>query len=161
MNKTVAFLAALAFATPVLAQQYKWVENGRTRYGDVPPPGVKATPLRGSSAPAAPAPAPAAKGAKDAKAASKGPLTPAEQEAEFRKRRIEAQKAQDKSAKEAEEARARQENCVNAQAQLRLLESGERIAKTDAKGERYFVDDEQRKAETARARKHVSDWCGG
>lgn len=157
MNKTFAFLAAVAFATPVLAQQYKWVENGRTRYGDVPPPGVKATPLRGSPAPAAPA----AKAAKDANAASKGPLTPAEQEAEFRKRQIEAQKAQDKSAKEAEEARARQENCVNAQAQLRLLESGERIAKTDAKGERYFVDDEQRQAETVRARKLVSDWCGG
>lgn len=161
MNKTFAFLAALAFATPVWAQQYKWVENGRTRYGDVPPPGVKATPLRGSSALVAPAPAPAAKGAKDAKAASKGPLTPAEQEAEFRKRQIEAQKAHDKSAKEAEEARAKQENCVNAQAQLRLLESGERIAKTDAKGERYFVDDEQRQAETVRARKLVSDWCGG
>ena len=54
---------------------------------------LKAPPLRGSSAPAAPAPPPAAKGAKDAKAASKGPLTPAEQEAEFRKRQIERQEA--------------------------------------------------------------------
>lgn len=158
MNKTLAFLAALAFASGALAQQYKWVENGRTRYGDVPPPGVKATPLRGSTVPAAPAPSPAPK---DAKGAPKGPLTPAQQEAEFRKRQLEAQKAQEKQAQAAEEARAKQENCANAQAQLRLLESGERIAKTDAKGERYFVDDEQRKAEAVRARKSVSDWCGG
>jgi hypothetical protein len=159
MNKTLAFLATLAFTGAALAQQYKWVENGRTRYGDVPPPGVKATPLRGPSGPAAAAPSTAGKDA--AKGAAKGPLTPAEQEAEFRKRRLEAQKAEEKSAKEAEEARAKQENCTNAQAQLRLLESGERIARTDAKGERYFVDDEQRKADAARARKSVSDWCGG
>jgi hypothetical protein len=160
MNKTLAFVATLAFAGSALAQQYKWVENGRIRYGDVPPPGVKATPLRGPSGPAAAAtPAPAGKDA--AKAAPKGPLTPAQQEAEFRKRQLEAQKSQEKQAQATEEARAKQENCANAQAQLRLLESGERISRTDAKGERYFVDDEQRKADTVRARKSVSDWCGG
>jgi hypothetical protein len=159
MNKTFVLLAALAFAGAAMAQQYKWVDkDGRVRYGDIPPPGVKATPLRGSSGPAAPAPAPAQK---DAKAAPKGPLTPAQQEAEFRKRQLEAQKAQEKQAQAADDARAKQQNCANAQAQLRLLESGERIARTDAKGERYFVDDEQRKADTVRARKSVSDWCGG
>ena len=43
-----------------LAQQYTWVEkDGKLRYGDTPPPGVKATPLKGPSGPAAPAPAPA------------------------------------------------------------------------------------------------------
>jgi hypothetical protein len=162
MKKPLLFLAALAFAGAAAAQQFKWVDkDGKVRYGDVPPPGVKATPLRAPSGPTAPAPAAAAKGAaKDAKAAPSGPLTPAQQEAEFRKRQAEAEKARDKEAKSAEEARGRQENCRTAQANLRQLESGERIARTDAKGERYFVEDDQRAAEVGRARKAVGDWCG-
>ena len=42
-----AFLMLLACSGLALAQQYKWVDaDGKVRYGDVPPPGVKATPLR-------------------------------------------------------------------------------------------------------------------
>lgn len=151
MKKTLLVIAALCIPLAAAAQQYKWVDkNGRVRYGDVPPPGVKATPLR---APAGPATPPA--GAKG------GPLTPAQQEAEFRKRQIEAAKGREKAEKEAEQARVKQENCQNAQANLRMLESGQRIARVDAKGERVFLDDDQRKAEADRARKAVSDWCGG
>ena len=160
MKKPIVFLAALAFAGAAAAQQYKWVDkDGRVRYGDVPPPGVKATPLRAPAGPAAP-PASAKGAAKDGKGAPSGPLSPAQQEAEFRKRQAEAEKARDKEAKSAEEARGRQENCRIAQANLRQLESGERIARTDAKGERYFLEDEQRSAEIGRARKAVSYWCG-
>ena len=37
---------ALAFGV-AQAQGYRWVDkDGKVRYGDVPPPGVKATPLR-------------------------------------------------------------------------------------------------------------------
>ncbi len=162
MKKPVLFLAALAFAGAASAQQFKWVDkDGKVRYGDVPPPGVKATPMR---APAGPAPAPAAesKGAKDKggkAAAPAGPLTPAQQEAEFRKRQLDAEKAREKEARAAEEARTRQENCQNAQAHLRQVESGQRIARVDAKGERSFLEDDQRAAEAARARKSVGDWC--
>ena len=160
MKKPLLFLAALAFAGAAAAQQFKWVDkDGKVRYGDVPPPGVKATPLRAPSGPASPA-AGAKGAAKDGKGAPSGPLTPAQQEAEFRKRQAEAEKARDKEAKSAEEARGRQENCRNAQANLRQLESGERIVRTDAKGERYFIEDDQRSAEIGRARKTVSDWCG-
>jgi hypothetical protein len=159
MKTTIVLVAALLFAASAAAQQYKWVDkDGRVRYGDVPPPGVKATPLRAPPGPSSSASAPAAK---DAKGAPKGPLTPAQQEAEFRKRQMEAEKARDKEARAAEEARAKKENCDNSQAQLRLLESGERIVRTDAKGERYYVEDEQRKGEIVRMRKQVSDWCGG
>ncbi len=161
MKKPLLFLAALAFAGAAAAQQFKWVEkDGKVRYGDVPPPGVKATPLRAPSGPAAPAPAAAAKGAaKDGKGAPSGPLTPAQQEAEFRKRQADAEKAREKQETAAEEARGRQENCQNAQASLRQLESGERVARVDAKGERSFLEDDQRAAEAARARKAVADWC--
>ncbi len=158
----------MAFSAGAAAQQYKWTDkDGKVRYGDTPPPGVKAKRLGGASAPAAaaPAPAPDAGAAKSAAAkasspARKGPLTPAEQEAEFLKRRLDAEKEREKAAKLAEEAEGKRVNCTNARTQLRLLESGERILKTDAKGERYYVEDSQRAAETERARKNLSDWCG-
>jgi hypothetical protein len=159
VSLTVA-LAALSFAQPSLAQQYKWVDkDGRTQYGDTPPAGAKATPLKRPSAPAS-APAPEGKAAaKDAQAAAKGPLTPAEQEAEFRKRQADATKSREKDDKAAQEQEAKRTNCANAQEQARTVESGQRISRTDAKGERYFIDDEQRAAELAKARKLVSDWC--
>jgi hypothetical protein len=143
------------------AQQYKWTDrDGKVQYGDVPPAGTNATPLKAPRAtPSAPAADAAPKGAA-AKDASKGPLTPAEQEAEYRKRQAEAQKGLEKDARAAQEAQTKRDNCAGAQEQLRILESGQRYARTDAKGERYFVDDEQRAAEAGRARKLVADWCG-
>src|SRR5258708_34542345 len=89
--KTFLMFAVAVFASAAIAQQYKWVDkNGRTQYGDVPPPGVKAAPLRGPPAPSAPAEAAAEKdAAKDGKARRKGPPTPARQDADFRKRQKE------------------------------------------------------------------------
>lgn len=150
-----AAFAAVALAHASFAQQYKWVDkNGRIEYGDTPPPGAKATPLRKPSG----GPAPAA-ASKDGKAEPKGPLTPAQQDAEFRKRQETAAKSADKEAKSAEDAKAKRENCSNAQEQLRVLESGQRVARTDEKGERYFIDDEQRSADIARARKAAQQSC--
>ena len=158
MNKTLLFLLASAFACGASAQQYKWVDkDGRVRYGDVPPPGVKATPLRGPATGPAPAPATAAQ---DGRGAAKGPLTPAEQEAAFRKRQQDAAKAREKDSQSAQEAQQKRENCSIAQDNVRMMESGARISRTDAKGERYFLDDEQRAAELARARKQAADACG-
>lgn len=155
MKKWFVFAVALAICSAASAQQYKWVDkDGKVQYGDVPPPGVNATQLKGPrSAPEAPA----AKA--DAKDASKGPLTPAEQEAEYRKRQVEAQKGREKEEKSAQDAKAKRENCANSQEQLRVLESGQRYSRTDAKGERYYLDDDQRAAEIAKARKLVGDWC--
>jgi hypothetical protein len=155
LSRSILILAIAAFTAPALAQQYKWVDkNGRIGYGDTPPAGAKVTLLKGPSGPAAPA----AKA--DAKEAPKGPLTPAQQDAAFRKRQQEAEKARELQAKRAEEAQAKQQNCANAQAQLRALESGQRIVRTDAKGERYYIEDAQRASETAQASKAVGDWCG-
>ena len=150
MRTMIAFAAALAFAGGALAQQYKWIDkDGRVRYGDVPPAGVNAKPLRSPAGPAAPA-------AKEPKAS----LSPAEQEAEFRKRRLEAQKEQEKQAKAAQADQAKQQHCANAKQQLATLESGQRISTLDPRsGERTFLDDSQRATETAKARKAVAEWC--
>jgi len=162
MKRTLVLAALLAAAAGASAQQYKWVDrNGRIQYGDMPPPGVQAMPLRTPSGRAAPPPATEEDEAKDeAKSeAKKGPLTPAEQEAEFRKRRDEAEKQRLKQAQAAEESSARKENCAVARNQLRTMESGQRIARTDARGERYFLEDAQVAQEAAKARQAVQQWC--
>ena len=150
MNRAIIFGLGVLFASAAAAQQYKWVDqNGKTQYGDVPPPGVQAQRLKPPPAGTAPAPAPAAK---------KGdkPLSP---EAAYRKRQEDAQKENEKAAQAEQEAAAKRENCIRAQEGLRALESGQRIARTDAKGERYYLEDAQIAQETARARQIVQESC--
>jgi hypothetical protein len=53
----------------------------------------------------------------------------------------------------------KRQNCTRAQDALRTLESGQRVSRTDSKGERYFLDDAQAAQETARARQSVQEWC--
>src|SRR5215212_9322384 len=95
MKRALGFVLALAFAAGASAQAYKWVDkDGKVRYGDTPPPGVKATPLRGGHTARSAAPAPSAESKKDAGAKKdEKPLTP---EAAFRKRQQEKQEADDK-----------------------------------------------------------------
>jgi len=147
-KRFLLFACALSLCGAALAQQYKWVDkDGKVRYGDTPPPGVKATPLR---PPPASAPAPAAK------PGAKAPLTP---EQAFQKRQQEGREQQDKAAKERAEADTKRSNCDSAQAALRQLQSGERIARTNQAGERVFIEDDQRAKETERAQRAVSEWC--
>lgn len=170
MKKVLIMFAALAFAAVAQAQNYKWVDkDGKVRYGDTPPPGVKATPLKGPAAPPPPPPAaakdakgaPDAKDGKDAKAAAKpaGPMSAKDQEADFRKRQAEQKKAAEKAAKAEQEAAVKRQNCEVARSRLRDLEGGVRIAQTNEKGERVFMDDDQRAREIAASRKSVAEWC--
>ena len=150
MKKPIILALSLFFAAAASAQQYKWVDqDGKVRYGDTPPPGVKAQRLK---PPPGASPAPAAKkGEKGEK-----PLTPEEA---FRKRQEDAQKAQQKQAQSNQESQAKREECARAQESLRTLESGQRIVRTDAQGERYYLEDAQIAQETARARQAVQQSC--
>ncbi len=90
MTKIPALLVALALAGAAQAQQYKWVDkDGKVRYGDTPPPGVKMTRLKGPSGPATAPASPAAKAAAAKAAAAKagphGPFKRPEQKAEPKK----------------------------------------------------------------------------
>src|ERR1700752_1846086 len=99
MRILVAILLA-AFAVScnlAYAQGYRWVDqDGKVRYGDVPPPGVKATRLKQPAAGAAPA-APASAAQKDGGAKALSP------EAAFRKRQEDAEKERVKEAKAEQE----------------------------------------------------------
>lgn len=162
MRKILLFLAIIGFAAAAHAQLYKWLDkDGKTRYGDAPPAGVKATALgapASGSGPAAAVPAAAAPGAapKDAK---KGPLTPAEQAQEYRKRQEEEKKAGAKAESERQALAAKAEDCARAREYLRTLESGQRIVRTNAAGERYFMDESQTAQELAKSQQSIQQTC--
>lgn len=168
MRAYVAILAAaVALAAGVAqAQTYRWVDkDGKVRYGDIPPPGAKGTPLKApatGSAPAAP-PASAAKdgAAKDgaSKDVKKGPLTPAEQEQAYRERQMKAKEAQDKTGKEQAEATQRKQACDSAQEGLRGYERGGRISSVNAQGETVILDDNERAARMDLMRKSAAENC--
>ena len=152
MIRLLVFFASALLAASGFAQQYKWVDkDGKVRYGDMPPPGVRATPLKPPSGAAAPsASSPETAGRKDEK------LTP---EQAFQKRQKDQQDQAAKADKASAETEARRVNCELARSNLRQLQSGERMATSNAAGERVFLDDAQRAKETDRVQKAVSDWC--
>lgn len=162
MRKILLFLAIIGFAAAAHAQLYKWLDkDGKTRYGDAPPAGVKATALgapASGSGPAAAVPAAAAPGAapKDAK---KGPLTPAEQAQEYRKRQEDEKTASAKAQSERQAQAAKAEDCARAREYLRTLESGQRIVRTNAAGERYFMDESQTAQELAKSQQSIQQTC--
>jgi hypothetical protein len=87
-------------------------------------------------------------------------MTAAEKEADFRKRQQESAKEREKQDLAAQDAAGKRENCERAQEYVRTIESGQRITRTDSKGERYFLDDAQRAQELNNARQAVKQWCG-
>lgn len=156
MMRLLILCLGLALAGTAAAQLYRWVdENGRVRYTDRPPPaGVKARTIATPSGPAVPA---APDGA--AKDAPQGPATAAEQEQAFQKRRLEAQKAEEKAAAAAKGQQAKEANCRRAREVLATLQSGQRIVRTNAQGEQYYLDDSARAGEVRNAQQAVQDWC--
>ena len=80
-------------------------------------------------------------------------------ETAFRERRTaEANAAAKATADEAKEIE-RQRFCTQARSQLAALNSGQRIARMSADGEREFLDDAARSAEVARLQQQVAEHC--
>jgi hypothetical protein len=100
-----------------------------------------------------------AKPAADSRPASSGPKTLAEQEMEFRKRQQERADAEKKAQEEQVRSTAKAQECERAKGYLRVLEEGIRVARTDAAGNREFIDDSQRAAEIDRTRKIIQQTC--
>jgi hypothetical protein len=161
-----ALIAALA-SLPVAAQ-WVWKDgNGRTVYSDrSPPPDVKPSQIvRQPSTPILAAPASTAGTAEAAKApaekaqATSGPKTVAEREMEFRKRQQERADSEKKAQEEQQKSAAKAAECERARGHLKGLEDGQRVVRTDASGNREFLDDTQREAEVERTRKMVQSLC--
>jgi len=159
----IAIGLMLCLSLPASAQMYKWVDsNGKVQYSDKPPPGnIKGEKLR-EPAPAATATAAGeskSKGETKKDAAKAGPKTIAEQEQAFRKRQLDAAKAQEEETKKQAEARDKAENCSRARAAVTNLQLGGRQMRTDEKGERVYLDEQQIAQEIARAQQIAAATC--
>jgi hypothetical protein len=85
--------------------------------------------------------------------------SPAERELEARKRSADqAQEATDRAAAQ-RLAEQRAENCRRARGHQAALEGGQRIARTNEKGEREVLDDKGRAEEMRRAREVIASDC--
>lgn len=168
-------LAALAFtaamAAPALAQ-WQWIDNaGRKVYSDTAPPAgtpdknilkrpAAAGPMSASPA-HPPAPAAASPSAPGEAAAPPAPQAPGvDKELEARKKEAEAAEAAKKKQEAEKLARARAENCQRAKTAKTTLDSGQRLATTNAKGEREIMDDTRRASEAQRLQQIIASDCG-
>jgi hypothetical protein len=162
---TAAALVLLGVATSALAQ-FIWLdEKGVKQYSDMPPPTsvpnkrILKTP--GQSLPrgigSAETSDGAADNAADAKTAQAAPPTVAEQDAAYQKRKAEQAEKNKKTAQEAKQASDKAENCARARANQRTLDSGTRIAQTDANGQRSYMSDDQRAKQNADNRAVLND----
>lgn len=174
----VAALCALALSLPALAQ-WKWRNHaGQTQYSDLPPPSgiadkdilsrpgaAKHAPTAALAAASGASPSAAASGtvassgAPAASAATALKPKTAEPELDAKRRQAEQEQAAKAKADEARVAAARAENCNRAKGQMRTLDSGMRIARANAKGEREILDDTARAEEAKRARAVIDTNC--
>lgn len=158
--RLAALMVACVLTLPVQAQ-WKWRDkDGRVTASDLPPPrevldkDIIARPPEVRRAPAQPAASAAA--AVGLANAPKGAL---EREVEARKLAADQQQAAKAKADEEKLRAQRAENCRRARGHLAALDSGQRIARVNDKGEREVIDDRVRADEQRQAREVISSDC--
>ena len=161
----VAFVAG-TFAAGASAQWAWKDDNGRLVYSNIPPPpSIKPAQIvrqPGAAPQAARASAPAdgeAEKPAAAPAAANAPKTYAERDAEFRKRQQERADNERKTQEEQQKAAQKAADCERSRGYMRALEDGVRVTRTDAAGNREYIDDAQRAAEMDRMRKAIRELC--
>lgn len=164
----VLTLASGSFAVTAVAQ-WQWVEkDGRKVFSDRSPPAeiqdkdiLKRPP--GAVRTAVVTDATAAAAAKPASApllkASAPKLSGKDAELEAKKKKADDEEILKKKAEEDKLAKAKAENCERAKSSLATLQSGVRMASTNAKGEREIYDDAKRQSETKRAQDIIDSSC--
>lgn len=161
----VPWLAASLLVVSVGSVHAQWTwrdKNGQVNASDRPPPrdipekDILSRPVPESARrPAAAAPAGSAPVAV-VPAPGKGPL---DKELEARKRATEQEQAAKTRADEEKASAQRAENCRRARSHMAALESGQRIARTNDKGEREILDDRGRADEMRQAREVIASDC--
>jgi type IV secretory pathway VirB10-like protein len=153
-----ALLAGLILAAGLVAPaaaQWKWRDkNGQITVSDLPPPRdvpakdvlQRPDPAAAQRDSAASAPAPTARPPVDKELQARKLAAEQEQAARARAdaERLDAQKA---------------ENCRRARSHLAALDTGQRIARYNDKGEREVLDDKGRAEESRRARDVIASDC--
>ena len=143
-------IACLFLAAPLAAhgQLMKCIgKDGRVEYASQCPPGTQEIRTGIRNVPSASPPSAQQKSL-------------AERDAEFRKRLMEREDTRQKEEKKTTESQEKRAACEQAQTYLKSLETGNRIARVDPKtGERVFLEDPDRPAEVAKARRAVQSNC--
>lgn len=154
----------LACALPALAfAQWQWIDkNGRKVFSDQSPPSdipakniIRRPGLKGPAA--EPLAAAASQPAKPAASAPK--LSGKDAELQEKKKQADAAEAEKKKAHEEQVAKVRADNCQRAKLSKASFDSGARIARTNAKGEREYLDDATRASETKRLEVIIASDC--
>ena len=155
---------SLCVATLPAAAQWKWKDaRGQVVISDTPPPRdiperdvlSKPSSVMQRSAAAAAAPAASAQ-APAAETVAKAKVDP---ELEARRKKAESDQADRAKAEEAKIAAARADNCQRAKSHMSTLDSGVRLSRTNANGEREILDDKQRADEIQRTRQVIASDC--
>ena len=158
--RRLAPLALTLLLVSTAHAQYVWIDaNGHRQHSDRPPPPSTPTSKILKAPKTAPtreevAPAPTS----DTDGKKSGPPTLAERNTEYNKRKAEQAEKSKKAEDEARRATEIAANCDNARQAKRSLDSGARVAITNANGERDFMSDQQRAAENAKVQR-VLDPC--
>ena len=172
MRQTVCQIAAIALSAaslPALAQ-WQWTDSaGKMVFSDrAPPPEVpdKAIRKRPSAASAAdPAPAdsgPSIVPATSAASAASPPVIRRTDSALAAKaKQAEQAEVAQRGAQEARMRQARADNCARAKSALAHLATGQRVARSNDKGEREVLDDRARALEQQRLQSVVDTECKG
>jgi hypothetical protein len=167
-------LVGCVVALPLSASaQWQWIDkDGKKVFSDqAPPPDVpEKNILRRSGTPPRPAAgisAPDAPTAEGTEAAASKPREGAaapkpsgvDKELEEKTKKAEAEEKAKRAAEEAKVAKAKADNCARAREGKSTLDSGIRIAKVNAKGEREIMDDGARAAEQKRVQSVIDSDC--
>lgn len=158
-------LVALACTLPAISvAQWVWVDkDGRKVLSDQSPPNdvpaknILRQPGGKKGQDFVPAPAAAAEPAKPVLATAK--TGGKEKELEARKTAADAAEAEKLKGQNEERMKARAENCDRAKRSKATYDSGVRVARNNAKGEREFIDDATRAAETKRLEAIIAKDC--
>ena len=151
-----ALTLACLLAVPALAgAQWMYLDkDGRKVFSDkAPPPETppgKILRQPGMKKPAADAAAAEAPAQAAAAPASAPRISGKDKELEARRKQAEAAEAEKNKARAEEQAKVQAENCARARQLKATFDSGQRIARTNAKGEREILDDAQRASEVKR-----------
>jgi hypothetical protein len=164
-------LTLLCSVTLSAHAQWQWTDkSGRKVYSDQPP-GSEIAESAIVKRPGGPKPLPAPSSSGQPSASSDAPVakpvatTPApkntgkDAELEKKKSQADAQAASKTKAEEEKNAIVKADNCDRAKRNLASLQSGARIAQTNAQGEREFMSDETKAAEVQRTQGLVDNNC--
>jgi len=156
MKKILLILLTLASAN-VFAELRKWTDaDGKVHYSDQPPPAnvkakiLRTTPVAGSLMNAS---------GVAASSAPAAPKTIAEAEAELKKAQQAKKEIAEKAAQEQAKIEANKSKCADLQQGILTLQSGVRVQVLNAKGERTYMDDNQRQQDLAKAQQNFTTYC--